>query len=202
MKDQHVGADAGAGVDEDDVGAFLELGQGVDQALAVVVGQVGHPGQARGAADQAKSARRLDQHVAQFLLAGDDVGEVAGKIDVAKHVGVGQAKVGIEQDDALARRRQLDGEVDGDVALADAAFAAGDGDDAGAPPLLDQRSQLRGLVNENCHSLSCVCEIARPATRSADTVLRFQSPLPRISWASRLVRPTSMSSGTSCPVVM
>ena len=34
---KHVGADACAGVDENDVGLLLEQGKGIDQALAVVV---------------------------------------------------------------------------------------------------------------------------------------------------------------------
>ena len=100
---QHVRADAGAGVDQDDVGLLLQFGQRVDEPLAVEIASGRPSRQARRPADQAESAGRVDHHFAQLLLARDDVREVERQIDVAEHVGVGQAQIGVEQDDMLAR---------------------------------------------------------------------------------------------------
>ena len=49
-----------------------------------------------------------------------------------QHVDVAEPEVGVDHADAMAEARQRGGEVDGDVGLADAAFAAGDGDDGAA----------------------------------------------------------------------
>ena len=54
---------------------------------------------------------------------------------------------GDRQDHALAGRRELDREVDRHVALTYAALAAGDGDDAGAASLANERAELCGLVD-------------------------------------------------------
>ena len=60
-------------------------------------------------------------------LTGDDVGEVVAGLDVAQDVGVGEAEVGIEQDDAAAHCGQDGCQIDGEISLADAAFAGSDG---------------------------------------------------------------------------
>src|SRR5438132_1395148 len=93
---EDVGTDACAGVDEDDVGLKLEFGEGANEALAVVIGQVGHAGQARCAADKLEAARAFDHHFAQLFFSGDDVGKIEGEVDVAQDIGVGQAQVGVE----------------------------------------------------------------------------------------------------------
>src|SRR5262249_41508717 len=50
--------------------------------------------------------------------------------DADEAVEVGAAEIGVEEDDALAERREEDGDVGGDERLAGAALAATDGDDA------------------------------------------------------------------------
>ena len=113
---------------------LFQLGKGVDQALAVGVAQVGHAGQPGCPADQAEAAGRVDHHVAQLLLAGDDVREVrrADRRCRARRrwPGPGRRPAGRPS----CPPAQLDREVDGDVALADAALAAGDGDHGRPPP--------------------------------------------------------------------
>ncbi len=111
----------------------FKFGQGGDEALAVVVGEVGHTGQARSAADESESAGAVDHHVGQVRVsARDDVRQIGREIDVAEDIGVGEAEVGVHENDAFSGGGELDRQIDGDIAFAHAALAAGDGDDGGA----------------------------------------------------------------------
>src|ERR1700722_19107826 len=105
--------------------------------------------------------------------------QIVRQIDIAEHIRVGQTQIGVKQYDVFPGRSKTYRQIYRDVALSDAALAAGDGDHAGARALLDEGAKLAGLVNHGCHNLS-----------------------PRINSASRRPRPTSMSSGTSWPVVI
>ncbi len=70
---EDVGADAGAGVDEDDIHRLFQLAERIDQALAIEFRQVRHSREARGAADEPEASRRLVHDIAQIFLARDDV---------------------------------------------------------------------------------------------------------------------------------
>src|SRR5439155_12698533 len=93
-------------------------------------------------------------------------------------IGIRQSQIGVKEHDILAGARELDREIDGDVALAHAAFTARDCNDAGARFLARQVAKLRCLIHHHRHAV-----------------------LPRILCARRRPCPTSMSSGTFCPVV-
>ena len=66
-----------------------------------------HLGLTDSAADETKSARNIHKHFGQFFLARDDVRKIARQIDVAKHVGVGQAQIGVEQHDVTSGGGEL-----------------------------------------------------------------------------------------------
>ncbi len=144
---EDVRADSCARVDEDYVGGLLEFGKRENNSFAVVIGEVGHSCQPGSAADQAKSAGGIDDHLVELFLPGDDVREIVREIDVAENIGIGQPQVSVEQNDILSRGGELDREVHRDVALSHAALAACHGDDAGAPSLTHERAELCGLVN-------------------------------------------------------
>ena len=131
---EDVAADAGAGVDDEGVGGFAEGFEVGDDAAAVGFGEVGHLGEARGAGNQREAGGHLGDDIGERALPGDDVGEVEARLDVAEDVGVGEAEVGIEEDNAAAHGGEDAGEVDGKIGFADAAFAGGDGDGLGARP--------------------------------------------------------------------
>ncbi len=69
-------------------------------------GKVGHARKTGRAGGEAKSARAFGEHVGELLAPGDDVGEVVAKVETAQDVGIGQAHVGVEEDDPLARTGQ------------------------------------------------------------------------------------------------
>jgi hypothetical protein len=73
--------------------------------------------------------------------------KIAWQVDIAQNIGVGQSEVGVKQDDLLSRRRKLNGQINGNIALANAALSAGNGNDGGPPMLLYERPQMGGLVN-------------------------------------------------------
>ena len=108
----------------------FQFGQGVDEALAVEIAQVGHAGQARSAADQAKPAGAVNHDVRQLALCAPMTCErLDGRSMLHSTSALARPRSASMQHDALAGRRQLDRQIDGDIALADAALAAGDGDD-------------------------------------------------------------------------
>ena len=89
--------------------------------------RVRHPRRIVGAADQlhARYVRR-DGEVGEWRTAGcQRLGEAAlGPRHACEEMQVQRAERGIDQDDALADRREKDADVRGDEALAGAAFAA------------------------------------------------------------------------------
>jgi hypothetical protein len=65
----------------------------------------------------------------------DDVRKVVKRSQAKHDIDVGQAKVGVQQHDALVLQTQRQGQIDRDVGLADAALAAGHADDPHRPAL-------------------------------------------------------------------
>ena len=88
------------------------------------------------------------------------MGQIGGEIDVAEDVGVGEAEVGVQEDDAFSGGCELDREIDGDIAFADAAFAAGDGDDGRAGCLACDSPQLCCLIDQDGHDVFLVPGVA------------------------------------------
>ncbi len=86
--------------------------------------EISHARETGRPADQAETTGRGDQDFVQFLPPRDDVGQIAFEIDVAEDICVGQTEIGVEEDDLLAGGGELNREIDGDIALSDAALAA------------------------------------------------------------------------------
>ena len=79
------------------------------------------------------------------------MGQVLGRLHAEQDVDIAEPKVGVEQHDVLALLGQPDGEVHRHVGLADAALAAGDGDDAN-PGGLHDTAQSGSLVHDSLSS--------------------------------------------------
>ena len=128
-----VPGDAGAGVDDHEVGLALEDLHLRDEPHAVLVGQVGKIGYAARAGDKLDPVGRAHGDVVQALSAGDDLGQPGGRRDPGEHVEVGEPEVSVDEHDTAPGASGRDGEVEGDVGLADPALAARDGHYPRAP---------------------------------------------------------------------
>jgi hypothetical protein len=95
----------------------------------IEVGQRAHP---RSSRDDAHAAGALDRDLVERAFAAQVVPQVIGGRQAEHDVDVSEAEVGVEDPDTVAEPRQRSREVDDDVRLADAALAAGDGDDRAA----------------------------------------------------------------------
>ena len=76
--------------------------------------------------------RPLQRDLVERLLAGQHMAEVICRREAEQHVDVAEAEVGVDDADAVAEPRQRRRQIDDDVGLADAALAAGDGEDRSA----------------------------------------------------------------------
>ena len=128
---ENVTGDAGTGVDDDDVGFVFEDTHFLNESLPLELAEVGHLCQAGGAADESDTGGALSDDLFEAALLRDDVSKGRAALDGQDHVEVGQAQVGVDEDDVFAGGGEADGEVGGHIGFADAAFAARDGEDAG-----------------------------------------------------------------------
>ncbi len=129
---EDVAADACAGVDDEDIGIFADCIEVVDDAFAVGFDEVGHLGETGGTGDQRETGGDGGDDFGQGALAGYDMREVETGLHIAKDVGIGEAEVGIQQNNTPAHSRQNSGEIHGEVGFSDAAFTGGDGNGLGA----------------------------------------------------------------------
>ena len=111
----------------------VDLAHLIDEAVLGGRARIGGPQRIALARDETET---LDGGVDHAVLDARDalVEEVAQRhrraLDADEGVQVGAAEIGVDEDDALAELREVDAEVGGEQRLADAAFAAADGDDA------------------------------------------------------------------------
>ena len=124
--------DAGGGVDEQEVETGADAPDDRVEPLPLLRVQRGQRADAAAGRNDPDAERALDRDLVERLLAGQHVAEVMRRREAEQHVDVAEAEVGVEDADAMAEARQRHGQVDDDVGLADAALAAGDGDDRAA----------------------------------------------------------------------
>src|SRR5690606_22031947 len=132
------------------------------------------------------------QYILQALLAGEHVGQVVGGAEAQQHIHIGEAQVGIQQYHPPAHLRQGNAQVDREVALANATFATGNGDNLHWAILTHAASFSSGAV-DGCRY------------QSGYRALRALPPRSTRCWAREIncgARGTAMSPGTSCPSVV
>ena len=186
----HLSADAGGGVDEHEIGGGADAGNLEEKALHGFAFEIGEVGEAGGAGNDLESIWAGDDDFLKPLLALDDVIEVELGIEVEEKVDVGEAHVSVDDDDVEALAGVVDAEVGDEGGFADAAFAAGDGDDAGVFYLdfvadADERAKVSGLIGH---------DQGPEPWAEAGTSSSMRSTMRRES-------ATSMSEGTSWPLV-
>ena len=64
--------------------------------------------------DQGEAGGDGREDFTEGSLAGDDVGEIESRLDVAEDVGVGEAQVRVQKDDAPSHAGEHGGKVDGE----------------------------------------------------------------------------------------
>ena len=155
--------DAGAGVEQDAVEARRDLLDDLDQLLAHLRRQARVLDQARAGEQHREAAGRRQDRVVEARLAGEDVVQRDLRMQVEDDVEVGQAEVGVDDEDALAAPRQRRGEVGGEERLADAALAARHREDARprARRVVHQSSENCDVPKSRPFSSALTCETDR-----------------------------------------
>src|SRR5262249_14173241 len=128
---ENVFGNPGASIDKEYVDFPLELIDFPQEHAAALVVEVCHFANALAAGDNLDPVRPLDHNVVEGEVVLDHVGQIELWPHTHKDVNVGQTEVCVEDGDAAPLAGDGDGEVDDDGRLADAALAAGDGNDAG-----------------------------------------------------------------------
>ena len=123
--------DPGRRVDQDRIGLLLQAAQMLEQPMLLALADVRQTIQTRGAADDPQSLGAGLNNFLHPLMSANHMRDVVFAADVHHQVEIAQGQVRIQQEHALIRGGQADGQVGGDVGLADAAFAAGDGQHRG-----------------------------------------------------------------------